>query len=238
MTTPIKISPTSKMLVLDPIRMGGMMSARRHTFGQAEVLSVDPPREASPSVTTEERAAIRDAAQAFLTVAEDTMVEIMESATRAMNIDNDNYNGFPTRAEALGQALKEAKAVDSRVKEFVDRSAVTPYLEENHQAIAAKISQLRKDIDEAAENAPFSSRAPVNESLSEEKLQQRTEALPELARNADIMVVEAEASGVQVLEPGEPVTRGEMDVGIMPLIGIGLIAAAAWALYEFLGKKK
>lgn len=243
MSQPIRLSSGKGILALDPLRMGGMRSVRKHNFGQSDSGTTIP--EASPEVTTTERAAIREASEGFLLAAETTMVEILDSATQALNLDNEDFGGFLSRAEALGQALKEAKVVDTRVKEFMTKSSAAPYLEETHRALASKISEMYSDIERAAapENAQFTQKEPTDTDLSEEKLQQRTEHLPEIARDIDIMVVEAEAKGVDVLEPaevierGRDVTRGDMDVGIMPLVGIGLMAAAAWALYTFLSKK-
>lgn len=217
-------------MTLDPFRLGGMGSARKHNFGQGDA----PLPEASADVTTAERSSIRQAAEGFFLAAENTMAEIMESLAAAINIENPDLNGFLSPAEALGQAVKEAVAVDTKVKNFVTKSAAAPYLEDNHKVAAEKISDLRSEIERAAATAPFETRDPIDADLSEEKLQIRTEHLPEIARDIDIMVVEAEAKGVDVLEPAESATRGKSDDGLMPIIGIGLMAAATWALYEAL----
>jgi len=217
---------TVAMVPVDPLRAGGMASLRRHNFvGQAP--DPEPTLASEADVSPEERAAIREAASAFLDAANAAMVGAVDDATDALDLSNEDFDGWPSRADALGQALKEARAVSDAVRGFVS-GAAAPYLRNEELDVAREVSDAAADLEAAAEAAPFRARDPIDPARSVRDLESRISPLGDLSAAVDRLVVAAEAPSVPVREPGEG------DPGLLPLVGLGLMATAAWLLYEYL----
>jgi len=223
----MKTTPFGKSSLVDPLRAGGGLSLRRHSFlGQDEAPAEEYPM--TPNVSSEELLSIRSAIQSFFEEASEQMAQVLTEASLALDLDNSDFAGFSSRAEFLGQAQKDAAAVDDFVQEF-SRGAVSPYMTATDVASAAEISKFRTDVDETAAAAPFTSKEPLDLSRSKEYVDSHLDSLKVFSREAEEVLVTAEASGVPVLEPLE-----KQDNDLPPLIGLGLLAVAAYALYEYL----
>lgn len=212
----MKTVSLGSLAVIDPMRVGGPLSGRKHAFmAQGEVGGPV----LSASVSPEEESAIQDSISAFLGRAQDAMTEVIEDGVSALDQRD---------AELLGQARKEAKAINDLVGDFMTSTTIRPYISEDAEAFATDISDARSELESAIEQAPFAAKDLADEE-SANRLQDRIDPLRELQSATERLVVTVEGSRAGVAEPGE-----KLSDGIMPLVGLGLIAAAAYALYEAL----
>lgn len=203
--------------------LGGMGSLRKHVFmGQA---LREGPVAPSP-ISSEQNTRISMAIESFMGGVLEEVDKLFNEVERAFDYATEDFGEFDSRAETLGQAYEDVRAIRTKVEDFIT-GAAAPYVNDEVKNRVVEIDQKIDDLDNLIQTSPFPARAPLTSRLSEDHTQEHIAVLDELAREAEKRIVEVESSDVAVREPMES------DTGLMPIIGLGVIAAAAYGIYEF-----